>query len=97
MIGTHKTTIEREIENGQHLKINVVYHSTKIFSWDKETSTITLNTGGWDTYTTKKRMNQCLEEFGFAAKVYQKNFNWFCSYQGRELEFKNNKLIISLT
>ena len=54
MIGTHKTTIEREIENGQHLKINVVYHSTKIFSWDKETSTITLNTGGWETYTTKK-------------------------------------------
>ena len=97
MIGTHKTTIEREIKNGQHTKINVVYHSTKIFSWDKETGTITLNTGGWETYTTKKRMNQCLEEFGFTAKVYQKDFNWFCNYEGTEFEFKNNKVIIFVT
>ena len=51
-IGTHATTISRT--DG---KTVVTYHDTPVVTLDAD-GTITLDSGGWRSATTKPRMNQ---------------------------------------
>lgn len=54
---------------------SVTYHQTTIVRWDSDT--VTLNTDGHDTATTRKKMNQAAEQFLLGFSVYQKNRQWF--------------------
>ena len=54
---------------------SVVYVRTPIIEWDDET--ITLKSGGWETVTTKRKMNQSSLQFGLGFGVYQRNYEWF--------------------
>ena len=38
---------------------------------------VTLNSDGWETVTTKRKMNQASNQFGLRFDVYQDNFEWF--------------------
>ncbi len=64
-LSTYCTTWEHEGDRG-----SVTYHRTKIVAWDG--STITLNSGGWQTVTTKRKMCQAANQFGLRFCVYQK-------------------------
>ena len=72
-LGSHKTTIFTE--NGT---IHVQYHDTRVVSFNEET--VTFRTGGWQTVTTKLRMNQASNQFGLGWGVSQKNYQWYVSY-----------------
>ena len=56
-------------------------HSTDIVDVDTRDNTITLNTGGWNTVTTKERMNTVLSAFNSPYRVYQRNFQWYVQMQ----------------
>ncbi len=47
--------------------------------------------GGWQTTTTKSRLNAIINEFCNAATdgVYQRNFQWYLSDNGVERDFEN--------
>ena len=85
MLGTHKTTIKHE---GGATAVR--YHWTDVVTFDN--NTITLNHGGYDTVTTKRRMNQASDTFNLGFNVYQKNFNWFVNYKGKTIPYPNNTL-----
>ena len=70
----------------------VKYHNTVVVAWTA--NTIELNTGGWYTSTTKTRMNQASIEFNLGYNVYQRDYNWFCDYNGEIYEFLTSKLTI---
>ena len=53
--------------------VAIELHGTKVVVIHPDDS-VTLNSGGWHTHTTKKRINQYSP-----VKVYQKNFEWFLS------------------
>lgn len=63
----------------------VTYHNTQVVEADA--FSITLRSGGWQTYTTKARMNQASNQFGLGYSVYQHKREWFVSYQGQKLPF----------
>ena len=49
---------------------------------------IELFDGGWQSNTTKSRLNAILKEFGMdGEKVFQKNFDWFVQYNGSPIPF----------
>jgi hypothetical protein len=49
---------------------------------------IRLFDGGWQTATTKSRLNAILEENGLPGeKVFQKAHKWFVQYQGAPIPF----------
>ena len=58
----------------------VVYYSTPIVKFND--SQIILNSGGYMTSSTKKRMNQISEEFDLGFYVYQVNKQWFVDKNG---------------
>jgi hypothetical protein len=63
----------------------VTYHGTDVVTWDNDT--ITLNTGGWFTVTTKARMNQTASQFNLGFTVYQKARVWYINFQGNIITF----------
>ena len=79
-IGTHRTTVSTN--NGT---TQVVYHSTPVVVWDKNKNTVQLNSGGWETNTTKRRINQVSNEFGLKYNVFKKKFDWYVSLPNGEV------------
>jgi hypothetical protein len=43
--------------------------------------------GGYQSKTTKSRLNAILSEHGNSEYIYQKNFNWFLSTKDGDLPF----------
>ena len=76
-------------ENGYH---NVRYHNTVVVKWNVDR--IILNTGGWETVTTKLRMNQASNQYGLGYQVYQKDYDWFVSYNGQVVPFDGDMLTL---
>lgn len=64
---------------------NITFHSTVVVSFDDKT--ITLDSGGWLTKTTKDRMNQTSNQFDLGFNVYQKNGNWYIDFKNSTTAF----------
>ena len=66
------------------------YHRTVVAKFKRcfgGGKTVQLNTGGWFTYTTKRRMNQFARDHELDFCVYQKDFDWYVSVNGDERPF----------
>ena len=72
----------------------VVLHRTAIAVYDHNTQALKLNTGGWYSVTTKSRLNAILQELITGARVFQRDFNWFLSYNNLTVDF-NDGMILS--
>ena len=49
--------------------------------------------GGWQTVTTKSRLNALLDEFRPHVGVVQKNFNWFIVAHSKYFPFVSGSLV----
>ena len=58
-------------------KASYVLWSTVVAVYDKENKTITIDSGGYRSVTTKGRINAILRGFNIPAGVYQKDFKWY--------------------
>ena len=69
--------------------IAVRLHSTQIVeiyeNW------VALDTGGWNTPTTRKRMNEVAEEYGLGYRVFQKSSDLFVTHGGKTEQFTMNE------
>ena len=76
MIGKHATTVTHDAKENV---TRVTCYDTVVFTLDHENRTVTLNSGGWKTTTTKKRINQAFDEFFGAGnfRVYQDKGVWY--------------------
>lgn len=63
-LSTYCTTIARADE-----RTIITYHRTAIVEFDGDT--ITLRTGGWDSVTTRRKMNQAAAQFGLCYSVFR--------------------------
>ena len=50
-------------------------------------NSIVLFDGGWQTVTTKSRLNALLDEFAAGTGVIQRNFEWFLTYKHLKEDF----------
>jgi len=90
---TKNNTVVIHHRNGD---TGVILHQTEIVRFNK--NRIILNTGGYDTATTKKRMNEVSQEFNLGYEVYQSDHTWYIYYDGEAHKFeyckKNEEFII---
>lgn len=71
--------------------VSVIYASTMIV--EVKPDTITLDTGGYKSVTTKRKMNQASHQFGLGYSVYQKDFTWYvCKPNGETVEFDGKSI-----
>jgi len=82
MIGNHKTSIVNDNQVTM-----VCYHNTPVVKITDDE--IILNSGGWLTATTKRRMNQASLQYNLGFAVYQVNFSWYVDYKGDTIPFED--------
>ena len=73
----------------------VVLHRTAIATYDHNTLALKLNTGGWHSNTTKSRLNAILDQVMYGARVYQKAFDWYLSYNNQTVDFWDGMILVN--
>ena len=62
-------------DNG--LESTVYLHGNHIATYFHDTRELQLFDGGWQTVTTKSRLNALLDEFAYGMRVFQRDFIWY--------------------
>ena len=57
--------------------MDVFLHGNHIATLDKISMDLRIFDGGWQSNTTKSRLNALLDEFGGGDRVIQKDFAWY--------------------
>jgi hypothetical protein len=72
--------------------IGLELHDTVVVEFENGLGSLTLFTGGWQTVTTKQRINACL---GHRGRVYAEKRIWFyrCAVTGQTVPFNEGLLI----
>ena len=65
--------------DGITTEMDVFLHGNHIASLDTATHKLTIKDGGWQSVTTKSRLNALLDEFVPSMGIFQKNWEWFVS------------------
>ena len=73
------TTVRCFKENGITTEVNVLLHGHCIAWFDTASNDFNISSCGWETVTTKSRLNALLEEFREGSRVIQKNWEWCMS------------------
>ena len=69
-------------------------HGHQIASYDHNTNAVKLDSCGYETVTTKSRLNALLSEVMYGAKVFQKNWEWFVSMYNQTESFFDCMVLI---
>ena len=59
--------------------VEVYLHGNNIASLDPATHALTIFDGGWQSNTTKSRLNALLDEFVPSMGIFQKDWVWYLS------------------
>jgi hypothetical protein len=71
----------------------VRYHNTDVVV--VKNGEVTLNTGGWKTVTTKRRMNQAANQFGLNYHVFQEDHEWYVFWKGIVYPFLHDSIMLN--
>ena len=73
---------------------SVYLHGHQIATFDHNLKAVKLSSCGWQTNTTKSRLNAILSEVKTGCKVFQKNFVWFVNYNKQTLMFWDGMILL---
>ena len=96
MIGTHRTTTTNIPLNNEQSRLIVTFHNTAVVQVVNDRYVV-LNSGGWLTPTTKRRMNQASEVYRLNYIVFQKGWVWYVKTPSTTAEFVDNIIIDKVT
>ncbi len=65
--------------NGITTDVDVFLHGNHIASLDTASNQLTIKDGGWQSVTTKSRLNALLDEFAPSMGIFQKDWVWYLS------------------
>ena len=81
--GNTVTTFDNTIEN-----CFVYLHGNHIATYNYADKELSLFDGGWQSNTTKSRLNALCNEFATGFGIFQKNWEWFVSdFQNTVVDF----------
>ena len=73
---------------------SIYLHGHQIATFDHNLKAVKLSSCGYETVTTKSRLNAILEEVKYGCKVFQKNWNWFVSYNNQTQDFFDGMILV---
>ena len=74
---------------------SVSLHGHHIATFDHNLKAVKLSSAGYETRTTKGRLNALLEEVNYGARVFQKDFDWFVSYRNQTQSFWDGMILLN--
>ena len=88
--GSNTTVLYNENTNCS----SVLLHGHQIATLDHNTKALKLSSCGYETVTTKSRLNAILEEVKWGCRVFQKQFEWFISYNNQTQSFVDGMILL---
>ena len=73
---------------------SVYLHGHQIATFDHNLKAVKLSSCGYTTNTTKSRLNALLSEVKYGCRVFQKNWDWFVSYNNQTQDFIDGMILI---
>ena len=73
---------------------SIYLHGHQIATVDHNLKAVKLSSCGYTTNTTKSRLNAILDEVKYGCRVFQKNWNWFVSYNNQTASFWDGMILI---
>ena len=84
------------VEYNSNTNCSSVYlHGHQIATLDHNTNALKISSCGYETVTTKSRLNAILDETNYGCKVFQKNWNWFVSKYNQTVDFVDGMIILN--
>ena len=95
---THKTdwsSSNTRVEYNNLSNCSSIYlHGHQIATFDHNLKAVKMSSCGYETVTTKSRLNAILDEVKYGCRVFQKNFDWFVSYNDDTASFWDGMILI---
>ena len=73
---------------------SVYLHGHQIATVAHHNSAVKLSSCGWQTVTTKSRLNAILEEVKYGCSVFQKNWNWYLRNDRKFVDFVDGMILL---
>ena len=73
---------------------SVYLHGHQIATLDHSTNALKIDSCGYQTVTTKSRLNAILEEVKYGCRVFQKQWDWFVSYNNSTQSFFDGMILL---
>ena len=73
---------------------SVFLHGHNIATVDHSTNAVKISSCGWQTVTTKSRLNAILSEVKYGCSVFQKQWNWYVSFRGQTQDFVDGMILL---
>ena len=83
--GNNFSSSNTAVRHGFDNEADVYLHGNHIAT--VKSNSIIIKDGGWQSNTTKSRLNALLDEFSYGMRVFQKNWEWFVSYKNVSEDF----------
>ena len=71
----------------------IFLHGHHIATFCHETRAVKINSCGYQTRTTKGRLNALLEEVKYGCRVFQKQFDWYLSTNNQTVDFWDGMIL----
>ena len=82
------------VEYNNNTNCSSIYlHGHQIATLDHHTNALKLSSCGWQTVTTKSRLNALLSEFKYGCRVFQKQFDWYLSTNKQTDDFWDGMIL----
>ena len=72
----------------------IFLHGHQIAAVDHNLKAVKLSSCGYETTTTKSRLNAILDEVKYGCKVFQKNWDWFVNYNDQTTLFRDGMILL---
>ena len=73
---------------------SVFLHGHQIATFDHNLKAVKISSCGWQTVTTKSRLNAILSEVKYGCSVFQKQWNWYVSFRGQTQDFMDGMILL---
>ena len=73
---------------------SIYLHGHQIATVDHNIKAVKLSSCGYETRTTKSRLNAILEEVKYGCRVFQKQFDWFIKYNDQTASFWDGMILV---
>ena len=72
---------------------SVYLHGHNIATLDHTTKALRLSSCGYETNTTKSRLNALLSEFKYGCRVFQKQWDWYLQNVNQTVDFWDGMIL----
>jgi len=72
---------------------SILLHGHQIATLDHHSNALKLSSCGYQTNTTKSRLNALLSEFKYGCKVFQKNWDWYLQNVNQTVDFWDGMIL----